>query len=121
MWWIVCALLICIFMAFFTLRVLSFEPFKFMDYTPKEFYEYEKSGLCAIVRGTACCIRVVYIVIGTVLGLVLCDFLHNSFIKVLTGMGGGIVIVGTALAVVGVFVLIEMCFEKIINFIGDTV
>ena len=119
--WIVCSLPICVFMSFFTLRVLSFEPVKFMDYTAKEYYEYEKGGLCAIVRGTACCIRVVYIVIGTVSGLILCAFMHNSFIKVLTGIGGGVVIVGTAFVFVGVFVLIERCFEKIINFIGATV
>lgn len=113
MCWIIFILPICIFMSFFTLRVLSFEPVKFMDYTAKEFYEYENSGLCAVVRRNGYFLRIFYIVIGTILGLVLYVFLQNSYIKVLIGIGGYIVIIGTAFAIVVVFILLEKLLKII--------
>ena len=115
MCWIVYALPICFFIALLTLRVLSFEPFKFMDYTPRELREYTNNGIYIIVNGTWNCLKVFYFVIGTVLGFILYTFLHNSFIKVLTGIGGGVVIVGTAFAVVVVFIFLDKLLKKICN------
>lgn len=113
MCWIIFILPICIFMSFFTLKALSFEPVKFMDYTAKEFYEYKNSGLCAVVRRSEYFLRTLYIVIGTILGLVLDAFMYTSYIKVVTGIGGVIVVVGTVLAVVVVFILLEKLLKII--------
>ena len=115
MYWIVCALLICIFMAFFTLRAMSFEPINFMGYTDEEFYNLKNSSLYIVLKGNIYCLRTLNIVIGTVLGLALAAILRNRYIEVLTGIGLGIVIVGTAFAVVLVFILVENLLNNICN------
>ena len=121
MCWIVFALPICIFMAFFTLRALGFEPINFMGYTDEEFYDLKNSSLYIVLKGNIYCLRTLNIVIGTVLGFVLDAFLYNSYIEVVTGIGGIVVVVGTAFAVVGAFVLLEKCFEKITKYVVVTV
>lgn len=113
MCWIVFALPICIFMAFFTLRAMSFEPINFMGYTDEEFYDLKNSSLYIVLKGNIYCLRTLNIVIGIVLGLALAAILRNSYIEVLTGIGLGIVIVGTALAVVVAFILFENVIESL--------
>lgn len=115
MCWIVFALPICIFMVFFTLRAMSFEPISFMGYTDEEFYDLKNSSLYIVLKENIYCLRTLNIVIGTVLGLALAGILRNSYIEILTGIGLGIVIVGTALAVVFVFILVENLLNNICN------
>lgn len=113
MCWIVYALPICIFMSFFTLRALGFEPVKFMNYTIEDYYRHRDKSLHIVLSRANYCLNIFYIIIGAVVGLILGAFLYKGYIKVLTGIGMGSVIVGTTLAIVGVFVVIEKCLKKL--------
>ena len=113
MYWIVCALLICIFMAFFTLRALSFEPVKFMEYTSEDYKEYKNSGLYIILSRTILCINILYFVIGAIVGLILGYYLFNSHIKIIIALGCFFTVAGIACFIVQIFMLLERILRKI--------
>lgn len=113
MGWIVCALPICIFMALFTVRALGFEPVKFMGYTSEDYYKNKDKSLHIVLSRANYCLKVCYIVIAMVVGLILCAFLCHSHISILTTIGGVAVVAGIACIVSVVFILIEACLRKI--------